>query len=110
MQPPQEPTHLGRIGAARVALHVTRDEAAVLEADDLRGDAEASGRERGLVLVLAVDAEQCGVLAADAENERLAVEHDLEVAVRDAAAEGLDLGRPARPETFDDLLGAHGRS
>ena len=69
---------------------------------------------RGLVLVLPVDPEQGRVLAADPQDQRLAVDDDLEVVVGDPAAERLtqrlDVHRLSGPEPPDRLLDAHARS
>ena len=80
-------------GRHRAALDEASDEPALGldEADDLGADARLGGGERGAVLVGAVDAEQLGVLAADPQHERLAVDDDLEVPVGDPAAERLEL-------------------
>ena len=112
VQPPQQGSDGGGIGAADLALDEARDEHAVGEAHHLRADAEPRGHERGLVLVLPVDPEQGGVLAADPQDERLAVDDDLEVVVRDPAAERLDTlhVRLSGPEPLDRLLDAHARS
>jgi len=59
------------------------------------------------VLVLPVDPEQLGVLAADAQDERLAVHDDLEVVVGDPAAQRLDGGRAARPQSLDHSARLH---
>ena len=98
------------IGAADLALDEAGDEHAVCEPHHLRADAEARGHERGLVLVLPVDPEQGRVLAADPQNERLAVDDDLEVVVRDPAAERLDVHVLPGPEPPDRLFDAHARS
>ena len=100
----------GGIGTADLALDETGDEHAVCEADHLRADAEARGHERSLVLVLPVDPEQGRVLAADPQNERFAVDADLEVVVGDPAAERLDLHVLSGPELPDHLFDAHARS
>ena len=50
----------------------------------------------------AVDAEQAGVVAADPQHERLAARRDLEVAVRDPAAERLDRVDAVRPHARND--------
>ena len=100
----------GGIGTADLALDETGDEHAVCEADHLRADAEARGHERSLVLVLPVDPEQGRVLAPDPQNERFAVDADLEVAVGDPAAERLDLHVLSGPELPDRLFDAHARS
>ena len=59
------------------------------------------------MLGFAVDAEQRGVLAADAQHVRLSVRGDLEVVVRDPAAERFHHGLAARPDTRCDLLRIH---
>jgi hypothetical protein len=74
------------------------------ERDHLRADADCGCRERGLVLGAPVDPEQLGVLAADAEHIDAPVDGDLEVPVRDPAAEDLDGGAAARPDPLDHLL------
>jgi hypothetical protein len=51
-----------------------------------------------------VDAQELGVLAADPQDVRLAVEQDLEVVIRDAAAERLEVGPSARPDPLGDGL------
>ena len=59
------------------------------------------------MLGIAVDSEQRRVLAADSQDERLAVYLDLEVPVGDAAAERPDHELPARPDARGDLLRLH---
>ena len=110
MQPLQQGSDRGDIGTADLALDETGDEHTVCEANHLRGDAKARGHERGLVLVLPVDPEQGRVLAADPQNERFAVDADLEVVVGDPAAERLDLHVLSGPEVLDRLFYAHARS
>jgi hypothetical protein len=61
------------------------------------------------VLDVPVDPEQLGVLAAEPQDVALAVERDLEVAVRDPAAELLDGHGPTRPDPFGDRRGLHRR-
>ena len=58
------------------------------------------------MLVISVDAQQLGVLAADPQYEQLAAQSDLEVVIRDASTEWLDgdVGTP-RPEPFRELPG-----
>jgi hypothetical protein len=53
----------------------------------------------------AVDAQELCVLASDSQDAGLAVEQDLEVVVRDAAAEPLESELPARPDACGDRLG-----
>jgi hypothetical protein len=60
------------------------------------------GRECRSVLGIPVDPEQLGVLAADAKDVCIAVDEQLEVVVRDASAEGLELDGPSRPKTRSD--------
>src|SRR5205807_3769652 len=48
-----------------------------------------------------------GVLAADPQDESLVSDRDLEVPVRDAAAERLDACVAAVPEARDDRFGLH---
>ncbi len=48
-----------------------------------------------------VDPEQVGVLPRDPQHEVLAVDLDLQVVVRDAAAEHLEACGPARPDALD---------
>ena len=93
---------LARIRTADLALDEPRHEAAVLEADDLRADAELRREQRRLVLVPPVDAEQLRVLAADTQHERLAAHRDLEVVIRDAAAERLDRRLLSWPQALDE--------
>ena len=67
------------------------------EGDHLRPDADGRRCERRLVLDPPVDPEQLGVLATDPKHVGAVVERDLEVAVRDPAAEHLDLAsRPGQ--------------
>jgi hypothetical protein len=54
------------------------------------------------MLGIPVDPEQLGVLAADAKDECIAVDEQLEVVVRYASAEGLELDGPSRPQTRSD--------
>ena len=49
----------------------------------------------------AVDPEQAGVLPRHPEHERLPADLDLQVVVRDAAAEHLDASLPTRPDALD---------
>ena len=92
-------------GAPDLALDVARHEVALRlhERDHLRPDPELRGRDGRVALDVAVDSQQLGVLAADAEHERLAAGDDLEVAVRDPAAERLDRFDAAGPDTLGDL-------
>ena len=89
-----------------LALDEARDEVALRleERDHLRPDPERGRGERGLVLDVAVDPEQPGVLAADPQHERLAAGAHLEVVVRDPAAERLDRLDAAGPDPLDDLV------
>ena len=96
MQLAEQAAGLVRIRIADRAFHEPRHEAAVLEADDFGADAELRREQRRLVLVLPVDAQQLRVLPADAEHERLTAHRDLEVVIRDAAAERLDVDAPPR--------------
>src|SRR5918911_2656554 len=54
---------------------------------------------------MAVDPEELGVLAADPQDEGLPADRNLEVPVRDPAAERLETYVAARPETRHDRLG-----
>jgi hypothetical protein len=54
------------------------------------------------VLVRAVDPEQLGVLASDADDDGLPADGDLEVVVRDPASESLDDRVSTGPKLFDD--------
>jgi hypothetical protein len=110
VQPPEQGTNGGRIGAAYIAIDKARDEHAVGKAHHLRADAEPGSHEGGLVLVLPVDPEQGRVLAADPQYERLAVDADLEVVVRDPATERLDLHALSGPKLPHRLFDAHARS
>jgi hypothetical protein len=96
---------------ADLALDVARDEVALRldERHDLRREPELRRHARRGVLGRAVDPEQLRVLAADPQHERLVADRDLEVAVRDPAAERLDPRRSARPQPLDDRLGLHRR-
>ena len=91
------------------SFDVSRDEAAVLEANDLRTDTEVGGTEGGLVLVISVDAQQLGVRPADPQYEQLAAHRDLEVVIRDASTEWLDGDVGTRPEPFRKLPDVHGQ-
>ena len=71
------------------------------EVDDLRTDPERRCRPRRLELDGAVDAEQVRVLPCHTEHIGLAVELDLDVVVRDPAAERLEAGAPPRPHALD---------
>jgi hypothetical protein len=115
VQPSEQGTNGGRIGAAHLAVDEARDEHSVGKAHHLRADAEPGSHDRGLVLVLPVDPEQGRVLAADAQDQHVAVDDDLEVVVGDPAAERLDaerldVHRLFGPEPPDGLLDAHARS
>jgi hypothetical protein len=101
------PAHL--LDRDRTSLDEAGDQVALRldEGCDLRADAGRSGRDRSLVLVGAIDSEELRVRAADAQDERLPVDDDLEVVVRDPAAERLDLERPPRPDAGCDRLGLH---
>ena len=94
------------------ALDEARDEPSLGldELDDLRADAERSRRLRCGDLDHAVDPEQVRALPGHAQHELLAVDLDLQVVVRDPAAEHLEAGAPARPDPLD-LCGecAHAR-
>jgi hypothetical protein len=59
------------------------------------------------VLDATVDPEQLRVPAADPEDVRPVVQHDLEVPVRDPAAEQLDPRIATRPDSLDHVLDAH---
>ncbi len=61
--------------------------------DERRADPGLGGRERVVRLVLAVDREEAGVLAGDADDVAAARRRDLVVRIREAAGERLDLGR-----------------
>ena len=110
VQAPEQAADRPRVGAADLALDEAGDEQAVGEPCDLGADAELGREDGGLVLVLAVDPEQAGVLAADPQHERLVAHRDLEVVVGDPAAQRLDLHGPPRPEPLHRLLDAHARS
>jgi hypothetical protein len=56
------------------------------------------------VLVLAVDPEQLRVLSTDPQDKRLAADLDLEVVVRDPAAERLDDGAGTGPDPLDERV------
>ena len=85
-------------GGDRPALDEARHEPALGldEADDLGPDAGLGGDQRRAVLDVAVDAEELRVVAAEAQDERVAVHGHLEVPVRDPAAELLDDGVSGR--------------
>ena len=99
------------LGRDRAALDEARDEVSLRleEAHDLGADAQLGCDARGLVLGVPVDAEQLGVLAADPQDEALAVDRDLEVAVRDPAAEHLEHGPRAGPDPLCDRSDVHAR-
>ena len=71
------------------------------ERDDLGADPELRGRLGRGELDRPVDPEQVGVLPRDPQHEVLAVDLDLQVVVRDAAAENLEACGPARPHALD---------
>ena len=54
-----------------------------------RADAGLGGRDRVVALVVAVDGEEAGVLAGDADYEGPVAVHDLVVRVRETAGERL---------------------
>ena len=93
--------------AQHLAVEELEDEGVVLGngGDERRSDAGLCGGERVVRLVLAVDREQAGVLARDADDVAARGRRDLVVRVREAAGERLDLRRavqlaaptPARP-------------
>ena len=93
-------------GTTIVALDEARDEIALGldERDHLRPDADGGRREGRLVLRAPVDPEQLRVAAADPEHVDAPVDGDLEVAIRDPAAERLDPGVAAGPDPLDHLL------
>ena len=104
VEPPQQPADLLHVDGPDLALHEARDEVALRldERDHLRREAEVRCDARGGVLGRPVDAEQLGVVAADPQHERLAADRDLEVVVRDPAAERLGASAPPRPQPLDD--------
>ena len=71
----------------------------------------ADGRRHpgGSFLRPAVDPQELGVLASDAQDEAAAVDLDQEVVVGDAASERLPRDGPSGPDAFDDRVGAHVR-
>ncbi len=71
------------------------------ELDDLGPDAERRGGLGRGELDRAVDAEEAGVLPRDAQHELLAVDLDLQVVVRDPAAEHLEAGAAPGPDALD---------
>ena len=79
------------------------------ERDDLGADPERRCRLGRGELDRAVDPEQVGVLARDPQHEALAVDLDLEVVVRDAAAEHLEARRSAGPDALDFRREGHAR-
>src|SRR5207302_6721084 len=70
-----------------------------------RREPELGGDPRRGVLRLAVDPEELGVLADDRQDEALAAGGDLEVPVRDPAAERLRLDLSPRPDARRNRLG-----
>ena len=104
VKPAQHPRHLlDAVDAAGLAFDEAGHEVATLVAEHLGRDPDPGRRDARLVLVVAVDPEQLGVAAADPEDVALAVHLDLEVAVRDPAAQRLDAGVSPRPEHADRL-------
>ena len=89
-----------------LALDEARDEITLGldERDHVRPDADGGRREGRLVLCAPVDPEQLRVAAADPEHVDAPVDGDLEVAIRDPAAERLDPGVAAGPDPLDHLL------
>ena len=79
------------------------------ELDHLRPHPDRGGRQRCLVLGAPVDPEQVRVATGDPQHVRPVVEHDLEVVVRDPAAEHLDRRQAAGPHSLHDLVDAHRR-
>ena len=71
------------------------------EVDDLRPDPERSRRPGRAQLDGAVDAEQVRVLPCHTQHVGLAVELDLDVVVRDPAAERLEPRTAAGPDALD---------
>ena len=67
------------------------------EVDDVRPDARGCRRAGRGQLDRAVDAEERGVLPGDAEDEHAVRPRDLQVVVRDAAAEHLPVRAPVGP-------------
>src|SRR5581483_4576724 len=97
---------VGGRDATDLAFDEASDEVALRldERDDVRTDSEGRGSERCSVLDATVDTEQLGVLPADPEDERVAAGADLEVVVRDPAAERLRGLDPGGPHPLDDSL------
>ena len=100
------------VGRDRRALDEAGHEAALGldEGDHLGPDADLGRDQRRPVLGTPVDPEQIRVLPADADDERLRADRDLEVVVRQPAAEPLDARLAPGPEALADLVDAHGRS
>ena len=71
------------------------------ERDDLRADADRRRRLRCRELDAPVDPQQAGVLPRDPEDEALAVDLDLQVVVRDPAAEHLEACPATWPHALD---------
>ena len=108
----QELRRAHRLEQRDLAFDEARDEPALGldEGDHLGADAELGRPLRRRELDRAVDAEQARVLAGDAEDVDLAVDLDLEVVVRDPAAERLDARRPVGPDALDrSFESAHAR-
>ncbi len=105
VEAPQQGRCLRHRHPSDLALDEARDEVALRleEGDHLRPDPERRRCTRRLVLDVAVDPEQLGVVAADPQHERLAAGPHLEVVVRDPAAERLDRLDAAGPDPLDDL-------
>ena len=98
-------------GGSGRALDEPRDEVALRldERDHLRPDPERGSDARRLVLGPPVDPEQMRVLPADAQHVGAAVALDPEVAIRDPAAERLDLDPAPGPDACGDPLDVHER-
>ena len=106
MHDTQRGSRASRIDAAVLALDEPRHQVTLRfeEGHDLRPDAHLRGGQGGAVFGRPVDPQQLRVLAADAEDERLAADVDAEVAVRDPTAEDLDARVGTRPDALDDLF------
>src|SRR2546421_1229635 len=109
VEPPERAADLLDVDVADLALDVAGDEVALRldELDDLGRETELGRDPGGGVLRAAVDPEELGVPAADPQDEGPVADGDLEVPVRDPAAERLDACVTAAPETRDDRFGLH---
>jgi hypothetical protein len=80
--------------------------------DHLGPDPDRGRGHTRRMLDAAIDAQQLGVMAGNAQHVDVAADFDLDVVVRDPAAEHLVAGAPTGPHALDRVreLGSHARS